>query len=128
MSILKENPHEKRLSCSQHHNFDVALATKYGVKAAIVIHHLQFLIKQNIQTKINFHEGRTWICQSRTELLEHLEYLSEKGLRTVFNKLEKEGIIKKGKFSKPPFNPTIWYAFVDESEFVDISAYSKNFP
>lgn len=104
---------------SIHHSFDTELAALYGVHAAILIHNFQHWISFNQRLKRNFHEGRTWTYQTRQEIMAHFPYLSEKEIRGALDRLVKMKVIVKGNFNKTPFDRTTWYAFENESEFLN---------
>lgn len=106
---------------SMHHSFDIDLASKYGMTAAILIHHFQHWISFNQKLKRNFIQDRTWTFQTRQEICSHFTYLSEKEVRGAIRRLVEADVIMKGKFNKTPFDQTIWYAFVNEGEFLNNS-------
>jgi hypothetical protein len=102
---------------SQHHSFDIALATKYGMECAVLIHHFQHWIRINRGAGRNIREGRAWTYQSRKEIALHFPYWSVDEVRRLGDKLVDMGVLLKGNFSKNKFDKTIWYAFVDEKAF-----------
>lgn len=104
---------------SLHHSFDIHLAEKYGVHEAILIHHFQYWISFNQKMKRNFLEERTWTYQTRAEILAHFPYMTDKMLRGALTRLEKQGVIIKGNFNKSRFDSTTWFAFQDESMFLN---------
>ena len=101
------------------HSFDVALAAKYGVEEAIVLHHFQFWVKFNKRTGKNYREGRTWTFNTQKDLIAHFPYFKNryKVIRIVENLVEKK-VLKKGNFNKTTFDRTVWYAFENESDWL----------
>jgi hypothetical protein len=100
------------------HSFEVEHARKYGLAEAVLIKNFKFWIEHNIDQKYNFKDGRTWTYISLRELAKNFDYLSEKQVRTAIDHLVNEGVILKGNYNKLAIDKTLWYAFVNESEFV----------
>ena len=100
-----------------HHSFDTNLASMIGIEEAIIVHHLQFWIKFNAMKKRNFHEGKTWMYQSKREMSEHFPYLNYDKIRYIMERLIELKIIVKNQFNKVGFDKTSWYAFIDEKAF-----------
>lgn len=116
---------------SQHHGFDIHLASKYGIEEAILIHHFQHWIQINKKLNRNFHEGRTWTYQTLDEIAAHFPYLNKS---KVFDTLEKlcngkprksknpdkhfDPVLIKGNFNTNRYDRTIWYAFFDEPKWI----------
>lgn len=112
---------------SQHHSFDIALAAKYGVECAILIHHFQHWIRINRRSKKNIKEGRCWTYQSRKEIQIHFPYWSLDEVRRLCEKLVNLGILLKNNFNKLKIDKTSWYAFTDEKAFGVDEESSNNF-
>lgn len=104
---------------STHHVFDIDLAALYGVHCAILIHHFQYWIAFNRRLKRNLKEGRTWMYQTRAEILAHFPYLTEKELRGALERLVEKKIIIKSNFNNTSFDRTTWFAFVTEADFLN---------
>lgn len=92
------------------HAFNVEVAKKCGVNAAIVFNHIHFLIKANQSTKKNFHDGKFWMYQSIAEMSEHFPYLSSKQISVALSKLVDSHLICKGNYNKAKYDRTTWYA------------------
>lgn len=124
---------------SQHHSFDIALAEKYGMEEAILIHHFQHWIRHNKAMKRNFIEGRTWSYQSLEDIAAHFPYLNQskvfeiierlctgKSRRSTKQNLDFQPVLMKGNYNKNPYDRTTWYAFVDESQWILANAKMEN--
>jgi hypothetical protein len=111
---------------SQHHSFDIALASQYGVECAILIHHFQHWIRINRRGKRNIRDGKCWTYQSRKEIQLHFPYWSYDEVKYLCEKLENEGVLITANFNKSKFDKTLWYAFVDEKAFQVDEESSKN--
>lgn len=104
-------------SQAEGHSFNVQYAATYGVSEAVLIAHFQKWINHNIVMKKNFHDGRTWMYQTRAEISAWFPYFTEKQVRTLIDKLVKYGVIIKGNYNTSNFDKTVWYAFKDEEIF-----------
>lgn len=103
---------------SQHHSFDVNLATELdSIELAILVHHFQYWINHNKKLNRNYKDGRTWMYQSRSEIAAHFPYWTPDKVRRYTDKLEEVGILKKGNYNKKVMDKTIWYAFENEEMF-----------
>ena len=47
------------------HIFDVEIAQKYGIHAAVLLENLGYWIKQNEANESNFYDGTYWTFNSR---------------------------------------------------------------
>ncbi len=128
MSTINEN---KSQTASLHHSFDIDLAAKYSIEEALLIHHFQHWITINRELKRNFHDGRYWTYQSLDEIAAHFPYLSKSQVVDILEKLccgyqrksksktpNHEPILMKGNFNKSRYDRTVWYAFVNENQFL----------
>jgi hypothetical protein len=95
---------------SEAHAFNVEVATKCGVNAAIVFNHIHFWIKANQSTKKNFHDGKFWMYQSIAEMSKHFPYLTSKQISVALTKLVDSDLICKGNYNKAKYDRTTWYA------------------
>ena len=116
---------------SLHHSFDIAIATKYGIQEALVIHHFQHWITINKRLQRNYHEGSYWSYQTLDEMAAHFPYLSKhelfeiierlcngKGRRSKKEDLLYEPVLKKSNFNQTKYDRTTWYAFIDEPKWI----------
>ncbi len=103
---------------SQHHSFDIKLAAMYGVEEAILIHHFQHWIRINKSKGKNLREGRTWMYQTRKDIQAHFPYLNVDRVKYLTEKLVEFGVLVTANYNKSAIDKTLWYAFVNESEFV----------
>ena len=102
---------------SQHHSFDIHLASKYGMEEAIIIHHMQHWIRLNRRKKKNIREGKCWMFQSMENIADHFPYLNYEKVKYAIENLVKQGVLMKGNFNRLNFDKTNWYAFVDEFQY-----------
>lgn len=117
---------QKKSYPSEHHSFDIEIASSYGIECAILIHHFAHWIKINAKLKRNFHEGRYWTYQTLDEITAHFPYWTRSQVQNYIEMLctgrsrfsTKESpkfnpILLKGNFNATPYDRTIWYSFSD---------------
>lgn len=93
------------------HIFDVDIAVKYGVLEAILIKNIYYWIAKNKANNKNYYDGSYWTYNSIKAFKELFPYASERQISNALKHLEKEGIIKVGKYNKNAYDRTNWYAF-----------------
>lgn len=92
------------------HIFDVEIAEKYGVNAAILLENIGYWIKQNEANETNFYDGTYWTFNSRRAYRELFPYMSERQINTAFQKLIDDGLLITGNYNKLAYDRTLWYA------------------
>lgn len=97
------------------HSFSVALATRIGMREAIILQHLYWWHEHNADIPSMNIDGRVWFFLSATKIAEVFPYLSEKVVRSVLDKLIKDDYLIKDHKGEGPqrFNRTNWYALTD---------------
>lgn len=96
------------------HSFNVEVAKRYGVTAAIFIHSLYFWIAKNEANGRHYYDGKSWTYNSLSALTKLFPYFTKSQIRTVISKCESEGAVIKGNFNKAGYDKTCWYALGDE--------------
>lgn len=111
---------------SQHHSFDIHLASKYGLEEAIIIHHMQHWIRLNRRKGKNLKEGKCWTFDTMEHISDNFPYLNYEKVKYAIEKLIEYNVLIKGNFNRAGFDKTNWYAFVDEKAFGVDEESSKN--
>lgn len=101
------------------HLFDVEHALKYGVNESIMISNFQFWIHKNRSNGTNFHDGKTWTYNSVNAFKEIFPYWNIGQIRRCLESLVVQEILVKGDYNKNRYQRTLWYAFCDESIFLN---------
>jgi len=94
------------------HSFEIEDAKKYGVPAAIFLHHMKLWIQQNRENKDfsrHFRDDRWWTYNSRTALAKIFPYWTPRQIRGIIEKLETAGAIITAQLGGG--NRSNWYAF-----------------
>lgn len=95
------------------HHFDIDIAEKYGVNAAIILNNMYFWIKKNEANNVNFYDGCYWTYNSVKAFCDLFPYLSKSQITTALKRLEAAGVIKTGNYNKSAYDRTTWYAFTE---------------
>ncbi len=96
------------------HHFNVEIAERYGINAAILLKNLVYWVCKNWSEKRHRHDGRTWTYASVSGMSSLFPYLSQKQITYALDKLVEEGIIITGNYNTNPFDKTKWYALTDK--------------
>ena len=107
------------------YSFDINFAKKYGVDEAIMIKSFQYWIRLNKANNTNFYDGHYWTYNTISALSELFPFWTEKQVRSILQNLLKLNILIKGNYNKLGFDRTIWYAFMNENEFLQINSSKK---
>jgi len=100
------------------HSFDIEVAEKHGIEAAIIIENLKFWVSKNKANNKNYYDGRTWVYNSVTAWHDLFPYIKEATIRRVLKELIKKEVLVSGKYNKAKYDQTLWYAFKDCSQWV----------
>lgn len=101
------------------HSFDIDHALKYGVNESIMISNFQFWIQKNKANGSHLHDGRTWTYNSVNAFKEIFPYWNNGQIRRCLESLVKQKVLVKGDYNKNRYERTLWYAFNDESIFLN---------
>ena len=111
------------------YSFNTEHAKLYGVNEAIMLKNFQFWIRKNKANKNANHDGRTWTYNSTIALTELFGFWSTGQIKRILKSLEEQNVLMVGNYNKAKYDRTKWYAFVDESAFIDTdNTISRNQP
>ena len=99
------------------HCFSVELATKVGLREAIVLQHLYWWHQHNAPLQNMNIDGRVWFFLPASQIAEVFPYLSEKVVRGILDRLVEQGYIVKDHKGEgqQKFNRTNWYALTNSA-------------
>lgn len=100
------------------HIFDVDIAKRYGVNAAVLLENIGYWIKQQEANEANFYDGRYWTFNSRRAYRELFPYMSERQIATAFEKLIADGLIVTGNYNQVAYDRTLWYALTEKGKSI----------
>jgi hypothetical protein len=100
------------------HYFDVEVAKKYGVNAAIILSNIAFWVVKNEANGEHFHDGYYWTYNSVSAYSEMFPYLTEKQIRTALETLRAENIIIAGNYNSDKRDRTLWYALTEKGRCI----------
>lgn len=92
------------------HSFDIGIAKKYGVQAAVILNHLYFWIEKNKANGENFYDGQYWTYNSKRAFTELFPYMTERQIDYALKKMVDDGLIVKGNYNVVAYDRTLWYS------------------
>ena len=92
------------------HSFNIYIAKKYGVQAAVLLKNLYFWIEKNRANETNFFDGHYWTYNSKNAFAELFPYMTARQIDYALQKLIEDGLIITGNYNKVAYDRTLWYA------------------
>lgn len=92
------------------YSFNIDIACKVGINAAVVYYNLSFWIDKNIANGKNFKDGKYWTYNSIKAFEKLFPFMSGRQIRTALEKLKDSGLIEEGSFNKESWDRTKWYS------------------
>lgn len=115
------------LEAKMEYSFDIEVAKEFGVGEAVIIKNFQFWIMKNKANSKHLHilnivdkEGsktvmRTWTYNSVRAMQSLFPFWTEKQVRRILKSLVDQEVLITSNYNKTSYDRTIWYAFKDES-------------
>ncbi len=110
------------------HSFDIEHARLYGIPEAVIISNLQFWITRNKANGENFRDGRTWTYNSVKAFAELFPYMTTNQIRRSLERLVEFGVLIAGNYNASTYDRTKWFAFSDESIFLNPQIHLADLP
>jgi hypothetical protein len=101
------------------YSFDIELAKKYGVDESIVLQNFIFWISKNKASGKHSHDGKTWCYNSVVAFGILFPFWTSKQIERVLKSLKDQSVIVTGNYNLTAYDRTLWYAFSDESIFLN---------
>ena len=98
----------------KNHSFDVAIATEFGVNAAILFQSIAWWCEHSRANNTHFHDGLYWTYNTNQAFQKLFPYLSGKQITLAIDKLVGAGLVVKGCYNKNPYDRTLWYAVTEK--------------
>lgn len=92
------------------HSFDIDLATKIGLKPAIILKHISFWVRKNEANNKHFYDGRYWTYCSVKGFQKIFPYLGTKEIRNALVRLSELKYIQTGNYNTKGYDKTLWYS------------------
>lgn len=92
------------------HSFDIDIASKYGVNAAVLLNNLYFWTEKNRANETSFFDGHYWTYSSKKAFAELFPYMNIRQIDYALKKLIDDGIVITGNYNKSSYDRTLWYA------------------
>ena len=99
------------------HSFSVELATKIGLREAIILQHFYWWYEHNESIKAMNIDGHVWFYLSTAKIQEVYPYLSTQAVKTIVGHLIDEGYLVKDHKGEgqDKFDRTTWYSLTDKA-------------
>lgn len=92
------------------HSFDINIAKRFGIQAAVLLKNLYFWIEKNKANDTNYYDGYYWTYNSKKAFSDLFPYMTERQIDYTLKKLIDEEIIITGNYNKMAYDRTLWYA------------------
>ena len=92
------------------HSFDIDIAKRYGVQAAVILKNIHFWIEKNKANEVNYYDGYYWTYNSKKAFAELFPYMTARQIDYALQKLIDDGLIITGNYNKVAYDRTLWYA------------------
>lgn len=95
------------------HYFDVDVAKRCGVNAAILLSDIQYWCERSKGDPAHLREGRVWMWSSVRDFRERHPYLTARQIRYALEQLTAAEVVITAQYSDRALDRTIWYSPVD---------------
>lgn len=92
-----------------YYSFSLEDAQKYGVDAAIMLHHLRYWVAKNEANDNNYHDGNYWTYNSTAAFAKLFPFWSARKVGRILAKLEEDEVILSGNYNDKKYDRTKWY-------------------
>lgn len=92
----------------EHIHFKAEYAVLYGIPAAILLSHIEYIVKLNNQDYL--YDNRFWYRLSIPTIREKFPFLPERTIKRALAELCEKGALLKGNYNKVHFDRTNWYS------------------
>lgn len=97
------------------HYFDVEVARRCGVNAAILLSDIQYWCERSKGDPAHLREGRVWMWSSWQGFAERHPYLTVRQIRYALGRLIAEEVVLTAQYSDRALDRTIWYSPADST-------------
>ena len=103
------------VSAAKEHAFNVDIAVKLGIPAALLYHEIDYWCRLNRENdggnkKKHYKDGRTWMWLSVSGFCEMFPELSQHAIVRGLKLLQDNGLIISGHYNTKNFDRTTWYS------------------
>lgn len=98
------------------HQFNIEIATNFGVDVAIFLENIAFWTQRNIANRKNFKDGQYWVYNSLDAWTILFPYWSLQNIRTIIDKCINNGLlVKNNSLNKRKADRTCWYSMTEKA-------------
>lgn len=109
------------------HTFNILLAEKAGINAAVIYQHLSYWIDRNLAEQRVDEDGRAWVSCTVNGLNKTFPYLTERQISIAITRLTELGFLKKSYKSKNKFHRELSYSFGENRIITEFTSASNGY-
>lgn len=98
------------------HNFNVDIATRYGIEEAILLQHIYYWIEKNKANNKHFHDGKYWTYNSARAFHELFPYIQERTIARKLDNLINNDLLLCADYNENRQDRVSWYALTEKAE------------
>lgn len=95
------------------YNFEMAVASAYGVDEAIFVHRLYWWVRDNAANNRNYRDGHYWTYDSLSALTEIFPCWTRRQLERIIKSCLSKGLILTADYNENRRDRTTWYTVTD---------------
>lgn len=100
------------------HSFNVDVAKRYGVHAAVLLNNISFWCRKNAANSVHFHDGYFWTYNSKKAFAELFPYMTTRQIDYALKQLIDDGVLVTGNYNANAYDRTLWYAITKKGECI----------
>lgn len=108
-------------------SFDVEIAKKVGIDAAILLANIEFWCEKNKANNKNYRDDAYWTYNSQKAFLTLFPWMSDDRIFRNLNKLIKEGYLRKANYNNTKMDRTSWYSVIPRNTEMDSAEVRNGF-
>ncbi len=100
------------------YQFDIDLATQFGVDEAVFVHNVYMLVRANAANNRNERDGKFWTYNSVAALQKIFPFWTSRQIERVIRSCREKGLIETAKLSANARDRTTWFTITETVECI----------
>ena len=100
------------------HSFNVDVAKRYGVHAAVLLNNISFWCRKNAANGVHYYDGYFWTYNSKKAFSEWFPYMTARQIDYALKQLIDDGVLVTGNYNANAYDRTLWYAITKKGECI----------
>ena len=97
------------------YSFSTEDAVNYGIDAAVILHNMRYWLDYARAHGEMQHDGQYWMYATASKMTEVFPFWSANKIQKLLKKLEEDGVIISGNYSRSKFDRTKWFSLPEYS-------------